>query len=133
MNRLFEVENTKEKVESLLDSLEEYLQQTDLAQETVLELRLISEEILINTVSYGYQPGAKDTLQVHISQVDQCLILEFRDKARPFNPIEAEVRDLEDDRIGGWGIHLMKELADSLEYAYRDDQNILIMRKEIKK
>ena len=133
MNRTFEVQNTIPEAESAVVEIAEYLQAAGVDCELVHDLRLVTEELLLNTVSYGYDPGAKDTLTVHVSRDEESLVLEFRDRANPFNPLEAEERDPDDDRIGGWGIHLMKELTDFLHYSREGDQNVLILKKAGKK
>ena len=133
MNRTFEVENSIVEAESAVVEIAEYLESTGLDCELVHDLRLVTEELLLNTVSYGYDPDVKDTLKVQVSKDDDTLVLEFRDRANPFNPLEAEDRDPEDDRIGGWGIHLMKELTDSLHYSREGDENVLILKKSGKK
>ena len=57
------------------------------------------------------------------------------DKGKPFNPLEAEEPDLElsgEDRpIGGLGIFLVQSTMDDLSYEYKDEQNILTLKKTL--
>ena len=133
MNRTFEVQNTIPEAESAVVDIAEYLQTAGVDEELVHDLRLVTEELLLNTVSYGYDADVKDVLTVQITKEEESLVLEFRDRANPFNPLEAEERDPDDDRIGGWGIHLMKELTDFLHYSREGDENVLILKKDGKK
>jgi len=52
-----------------------------------------------------------------------------------FNPLEQKEADLnvslEERKIGGLGIHLIKEIMDELAYVYEDGRNVLKMRKTI--
>ena len=60
---------------------------------------------------------------------------ELSDDARPFDPLNAPPPDLnsaiEDRRIGGLGVHLVKTLMDDVGYAYRDGRNHITLRKKI--
>lgn len=131
MSRIFEIPNTVQDVESTLDEFHAYLEATGVENEAIHDLRLVTEELLLNTVSYGYNEGAEDTLTVSVSKNSSTIVLEFRDRANPFNPLQAEERDPDDDRIGGWGIQLMKELTDSLHYSLVDGENILVLKKNL--
>ena len=53
----------------------------------------------------------------------------------PFDPLAREDPDLtlpaEEREIGGLGILMVKKNMDEVSYAFRDEQNILTMRKKI--
>jgi serine/threonine-protein kinase RsbW len=84
--------------------------------------------VLVNIIHYGY-PSEEDP-QREI-RVDLCLEvpgtvrLEIRDDAIAFNPLTAPDRDPEDERLGGWGIPMLKSLTDHVEYAREGDHNVL--------
>ena len=131
MSRIFEIPNTVQDVESMLDEFQAHLETVGVENEVIHDLRLVAEELLLNTVSYGYHDGVKDTLMVSVAREGSAMVLEFRDRANPFNPLQAEDRDPDDDRIGGWGIQLMKELTDSLDYSLESGENVLVLKKNL--
>ena len=129
MNRVFVLENDSSQVEPVLNDLEAHLKEEGFGSEIVHDLRLISEELLLNTVCYGYDDGVKDQLSVRVIREKGELVLEFRDQACAFNPLDAEDRDPECERLGGWGVPLLKELTDDIQYRREGKQNVLIVRK----
>jgi len=132
MKQVFVMDNRCDQVEPLLNRLEKHLMEEGVDEEAVHDLRLVSEELLVNTVSYGYEEGRKDQLEVEVTRRDEKLIVQFRDRAKQFNPLDAEERDPLDDRLGGWGIPLLKELTDDVQYARKGEQNILTIEKREK-
>ena len=63
------------------------------------------------------------------------LTVEFIDNGIEFNPLLKESpktpKNIEEAEIGGLGIFLTKELADELEYKYENDENHLIIIKNV--
>ena len=55
---------------------------------TVLELRLVAEEVVTNVAKYGYEPGATPGVELHVSITGEAAVLEFRDQGRPFDPLQ---------------------------------------------
>lgn len=129
MHRVFTLANECSQVEPILNEMVAHLEEQGVGEEILHDLRLVSEELLLNTVSYGYANGVKDQLSVSVTREGGSLVFEFRDEACAFNPLEAEERDPECDRLGGWGIPLLKELTDAIEYRREGKQNVLILRK----
>jgi sigma-B regulation protein RsbU (phosphoserine phosphatase) len=122
--------NKPEEVEPALNRLDQILEEAGLSAEDIHDLRLVSEELLVNTVSYGYESGVDDTLVVEVElKGDRRLVLTFKDEAREFNPLEQAERDPLDERLGGWGIPLMKELTDGLKYQRQGMKNVMTVEK----
>lgn len=91
-------------------------------------LELVLEEGACNIIHHAYQ---EKTGQIKISlvAVDDRLLLILQDKGIPFDPTSASVPDLnevpEKRSIGGLGIHLMKSVAEKMEYRRDRDRNVL--------
>ncbi|NUM75772.1 ATP-binding protein [candidate division KSB1 bacterium] len=105
------------------------------APEALYAVNLALEEVLTNTISYGYDDGAAHEIIVHFSMQDGELTLTITDDARPFDPLQAPAPDvnaaLEDRPVGGLGIHLAKTMMDGMHYRYESGKNILTMKKKI--
>ena len=58
------------------------------------------------------------------------------DSGIPFDPTKKEEVDItmsaEERPIGGLGIHLVREIMDTVNYEYKDNKNILTLSKKIK-
>ena len=65
-----------------LDRLEARCRVAGFAEHTVLELRLVAEEVLTNIAKYGFEPAAEPTVELLFSFSDDAAVLEFRDQGR---------------------------------------------------
>lgn len=100
-------------------------------QEENLQVNLIVEEIFANIVNYSNT----DYITVNVEYETPTLTVEFIDNGIEFNPLLKEnpktPKNIEEAEIGGLGIFLTKELADELEYQYENDENHLIIIKNV--
>ncbi len=104
---------------------------------SVNQIDVVLDEALANIYQYAYNPNVEGTVTVSLNfeQETSEVTLALSDKGKPFNPLEKEAPDTtlssKDREIGGLGIHMVKQLADSIEYRRFDDENILIITKKI--
>ena len=118
-----------------LDALEAALRGERVPDETVLELRLVAEEVLTNVAKHGHDDGAEHTARLRLEFASGEVVLEFTDDGRPFDPLAAATPDLDspsgERSMGGLGIHLMRSLVDAVEYARVGSTNVLTVRKRV--
>lgn len=88
-------------------------------------IRLVVEELVGNIVNYS----GSDYLDVEVNRDKERFTLRFRDKGIPFNPLEKDPPDttlpMEQRKIGGLGIFLVKKKMDAVEYEYTNGENVL--------
>ena len=115
-------------------SLTEFGQRHGLAPKVVHDLNLALEEILTNTISYGYTDNREHEIKVRLSMQPGEVQAEVEDDGQPFDPLAVPEPDtaksLEERTIGGLGIHLVRKLMDNLEYKRQGERNLLIMKKK---
>ncbi len=103
------------------------------SEELVWQIRLVLEEVVTNIISYGYENQAGHLIEVQIVDSEQAVTLSVRDDACPFNLLEHPVPDLEipleDRRVGGLGIHMVRQIMDTIDYQREAGENRLLMRK----
>jgi sigma-B regulation protein RsbU (phosphoserine phosphatase) len=96
------------------------------------DVELIGEELLTNIVRDAESRRAGRELVVDCALTHAEIVLTFHDDGPAFDPLERERVDLEaqiaDRRVGGLGIHLVRELAERCSYARREDWNVLEVR-----
>jgi anti-sigma regulatory factor (Ser/Thr protein kinase) len=117
-----------------LDALEAALRGQRLPEATVLDLRLVAEEILTNQAKYGHDDDAEHWVRVRLTVVPGEVTLEFSDDGRPFDPLAAPPPDLTagaERPVGGLGIALVRSLVDSAEYSRLGSENVLTLRKRV--
>jgi anti-sigma regulatory factor (Ser/Thr protein kinase) len=131
-----ELRNNISEVSRVGDILEEYGWENNLPPDAVNALALALDEIVTNIISYGYDDNEEHSITVKIFIKENFLNAIVKDDARPFNPLEMpEVNTdmpVEERRIGGLGIHLVKKMMDSVDYEYCSGKNIFKMKKKIK-
>ena len=97
-------------------------------------VNLSVDELLTNTISYGYEDGAAHRIDIAVRMDESVIVVEIADDAAPFDPFEAERPDtgatIEDRPIGGLGVHLVREMMDGHRYCRRGGRNIVTLTKE---
>ena len=126
------LKNDVAEIERLSQIIEAFGEDHNLPADFVYAVNLALDEVLTNTISYGYADGAEHEIFVRVT-LEEALVAEVRDDARPFNPLEAPPADvaspLSERQVGGLGIHLARTLMDEMEWRREGDKNVLIMRK----
>jgi sigma-B regulation protein RsbU (phosphoserine phosphatase) len=99
-----------------------------------MQVEVTVEEIFVNIASYAYngEPG-EVTLTARISGDPESLTVVFEDGGAPFDPLSKKDPDLsipiEERRIGGLGIYLIKDNMDDIRYEYKGRKNVLTITK----
>ncbi|MFA7077402.1 MAG: ATP-binding protein [Syntrophomonas sp.] len=130
----FRLKNDLAEIQLLAEAVETFGEENDLPVKAIFQVNLALDELLTNTISYGYPEGGQHEILVRvILQQEDMLLIEIRDDGFAFNPLENEepdiTKDIDEWPIGGLGIHLVRQMLDELEYTREHDQNILVMRK----
>lgn len=97
---------------------------------------LALDEILNNIITYGYEDNTEHKIDIDIHLSETQLIVEIEDDGCEFNPLDAPEPDtassLEERRIGGLGIHLIRNAMDDIQYKYENNKNCITIRKDIR-
>jgi sigma-B regulation protein RsbU (phosphoserine phosphatase) len=98
-------------------------------------LNLVLEELFTNIVSYGFDDGLEHLVRILIRKEPAGLVITIEDDGKPFNILESVYKGfgatLEEKEIGGEGIHLVKELMETIEYYRTAGRNRVVMRKRM--
>ena len=127
------LENRREAIAGLADEFDRFCQRFGLPASVSYPIQVALDELLTNTIEYGYPDESARTIEVHLRLMSECVDVELVDDARPFNPLQRESPDvdaaLEDRDVGGLGIHLVVNLMDRVDYARVGRFNHLCLRK----
>jgi sigma-B regulation protein RsbU (phosphoserine phosphatase) len=128
------LKNKVSELDGVNQTLREFGHRHGLASKVIHDLNLALEEILTNIISYGYTDNREHEIKVRLSAQLGEVSVEIEDDGQPFNPLEAPEPDitkpLEERKIGGLGIHLVRKLMDSLEYKRQGERNLLTIKKK---
>jgi serine/threonine-protein kinase RsbW len=96
---------------------------------------LVANEVVANTISYGYPRGVRGEIALRIGKANGDAVLEIEDDGAAFNPLEIpeppQPASLEESRIGGLGVLLLRRSMAQCEYQRRDGRNVLILKSPI--
>ena len=103
-----------------------------------LQIELAVEELYLNIASYAYYPGTGNaTIRVeNRKRPARHVIITFIDSGAPYDPLARQDPDLdvevEDRKVGGLGIFMVRSCMDDIKYEYKNGQNRLTIRKNLK-
>lgn len=128
------IKNDLQEIETLGRFVKAFAAEHELSPKLTFQINLALEELVTNVISYGYEDDDEHQIQLTLEMENDSLRTEMKDDARPFNPADAKPPDLklslEKRPIGGLGIHLVKNMFDSLEYSRDNGKNCLILVKK---
>jgi serine/threonine-protein kinase RsbW len=135
LEQIVRIRNRHDDVAGALNDVEKSCRARGLESETVLDLRLVVEEVLTNIVKYAYHAPDEESIELRLTISPEFVRMEFRDRGMPFNPLEAPAPDLE-TRVeergpGGFGIHLARSLVDDARYSREERVNVLVLTKHV--
>ncbi|MFC6841157.1 ATP-binding protein [Xanthomonas theicola] len=113
----------------LSDTLEAALLGHGVTREHAGRARLIVEELACNTLEHSHLAAGQPPLEVGLQVERGALVLEFRDSGPAFDLRTAPAPDLDADiaerPIGGLGLHLVRQLADHIDYRHDAGLNVV--------
>ena len=98
-----------------------------LSEQTKYSIRLAIEEMLANTIKYGYEDKSTHLISIRLNVSSDLIQLDMVDDARPFDPTlqpEPDVLHNIDDGVeGGLGIELVRCICRQMDYRREGNQN----------
>lgn len=97
---------------------------------------VVLDELLSNTIVYGFagRAGGEVTVEAVLRTDRVCVTL--TDDGRPFDPFGRAAPDtalpVEERRIGGLGIHLVRHMMDEVSYHRLADRNVVVLTKRLR-
>jgi serine/threonine-protein kinase RsbW len=131
----FSLRNDISELQTLGRWLDAIGQKLNLSKRCLFEINLALDELFTNIISYGFEDGSEHRIDVNIVADDGMLSVIIEDDGVAFNPIERQAPSLphsvDDCRVGGLGIYLIKNLMDEVCYRRDGQKNVLTLKKRI--
>jgi sigma-B regulation protein RsbU (phosphoserine phosphatase) len=129
--------NDIQQVPQLADFVDMVCEEVGMDMAIAIQMNLAMEEAVVNVMDYAYPAGTVGDVTIEAESDDDQLQFTIIDNGTPFDPTAKEEVDTtlsaEERPIGGLGIHLVRQLMDSINYERIDEKNILTLRKKIDK
>ena len=135
MRRSITLSNDIDEVPKLAVFVDEVCEETGIDMHIVMQLNLAIEEAVVNVMNYAYPAGTSGNVCIDIDTNEELLTVVITDSGTPFDPTGKKQVDItlsaEERPIGGLGIHLVRQLMDSVDYERIDGKNVLTLTKKL--
>ena len=120
-------------LEELEESVEAFGTEQDWSPNLLFQMQLALEELACNVINHGFGEDGHQ-FEIAISSSPDSVTIEVVDGARPYNPLtetpEPDVDAALDERkVGGLGVFLVREVSDEMHYRREDGKNRLTIVK----
>ncbi len=113
--------------------IDEFCAQQEIAPEVAYAVNLALDELLANTITYGYDDEEPHRIEVIVRLEGDTLVVAIIDDGMAFDPTrvpDTDVTGPPDEReLGGLGLMLVNRMMDSTEYQRRADCNVVVLTK----
>ena len=125
------IDNDLSDLDQLTKVANKFLAEAKVSDRAVYAVNLVIEETVTNIIKYGYDDTDNHKIAVNLQPDSEHMVVSIEDDGHEFDPLQAPEPDtqspLEQRRIGGLGIHLVRNVVDKIEYRRENDKNILEM------
>ena len=124
-----------QEVPKLNAFVDEVCQNVGFDENTSAQIKVAVEEAVVNVMKYAYPAGKRGDVTIEAASNDVRLKFTIIDSGTPFDPTVQSAVDTTlaagERKIGGLGIHIMRQNMDSINYERMDNLNVLTLRKKI--
>ena len=109
----------------------QFLQNNAVDEHALAAVELVLEEAVTNVVRYGYDNPQGRIIEIDLQvDLDEVQIL-IVDDAKPFDPLDSGgvllPDSLDDAHVGGLGLLMIRNTANTMTYEHRDGQNRFLL------
>jgi len=110
----------------------EFLESNGASPEAIFAANLAIEEMVSNTIKYGYSDSLRHHIEIDLLLDDNALEIEIRDDGHHFDPCAypppSPTRRVTNAKLG---IHFVRNMLDGFNYVRREGQNIVKLTKRL--
>lgn len=127
--------NTIAEMSKVVAFVESFGAEHTIPPAVINDVNLCVDELLNNTISYGYADQGLHNITVVISLAHGAVTVEIQDDGKPFDPQNVPAAAIEGTlrtrRIGGLGVHFVRTLMDEIGYRRVGERNVVTIIKRL--
>ncbi len=129
------LKNEPEDIDRALQSFATFCKRTQLTEDMQNSVSIVLDDLLNNIISYAFEDSEEHEIGVSFRTDEQRLVITVVDGGVEFDPFLKGEPDIESDiderRIGGLGIHMIKSIMDDYSYRRIREQNQVVLMKRM--
>jgi len=130
------IANDVREIAGVAERIDAFCEARALGAKTAYAVNLSIEEIVTNTIGYGYDDDEPHRIEIALCASADALVVTITDDSREFDlsqpPPEVDFEASLDERtVGGLGLFLVHELMDGVEYRRVGRRNIVTLTKKL--
>ena len=135
--RHFEVtiKNRLTEIEKVIQRFNAFSDEQGLDVKIRREIKMVFDEMLNNIISYAFRQDKEHEIEIKIELTTNRLTMIISDDGVPFNPFGIKAPDidlpLDQRKIGGLGLHLVRNVMDEVSYQRKIEKNVVTLTKFI--
>ena len=108
-----------------------FAKEHDIGMRAVQKVNIALDDLLNNIISYGFEHDEGHIIQLTLDYAEGRLEITIKDDGMPFNPFDQAKPDtaltVEERKIGGLGVLLVKELMSDVSYQRQQGSNVVTL------
>ena len=125
------LETRPEELDRLTAAVELLAEQDNWPAPLTFKVNLVLEELVLNVINYAYDEIGHQ-VEVQLTCNEEDLVIEMTDEGKPFDPLhDAPDPDMEspmeERRIGGLGVYLVRTMTSEMQYRREDGRNHMMV------
>jgi serine/threonine-protein kinase RsbW len=130
------IANTVAEMAKVTEFVEKFGVAHGIPQAAINDLNVCLDELLNNTISYGYDDKAPHSIAVDLTLAADLLIADIKDDGKPFDPRQATPKPaggtIRSRRVGGVGLHFVKTLMNEVGYTRKGRNNVVRLVRRVR-
>jgi serine/threonine-protein kinase RsbW len=127
------IKNDINELKKIFRFIERFGKANGLSVNITSRLCVCADEIISNTIFHGYSDEFSHEIKAKLNVNNNRIVFQIEDDGVPFNLLNECTPDIyecaENRKIGGLGIHIVKNLMDQVDYKRENNKNIVTLSK----
>ncbi len=132
------VANDLKELAVIAERVDEFCGKHEISPAVAYQVNVSIDELLTNTISYGYADGARHEIGIDLRLDGEKLIVRIEDDANQFDLTDSDPNKADTDSElelrtpGGLGIFFVHQMMDTVSYYREKNKNIVLLAKKLK-